>query len=93
MEDSNRSHKDGVERLKEAKDYSIWSRKDREKRLPELTDEQRDQMREYLKLIQMHGLNKTAEFANNEKECEGCPIFKQGQKLFADRSASSTTNN
>ena len=45
-----------MEHLREAKEFSEWSKKDRESRLPQLTKEQREQMRQYLKLVDKNGL-------------------------------------
>ena len=45
-----------MERLREAKEFSEWSKNDRESRLPQLTKEQREQMRQYLKIVDKHGL-------------------------------------
>lgn len=81
VDDSSRRHKDGLERLKEAKEFAKWSKKDREERLPPLTPEQREQMRNYLHLVEQHGLNKGFDDAQG---CVGCPVMN-GKKM---RSAS-----
>lgn len=79
--DSQRQHQEGLERLKEAKEFAAWSKADREARLPKLTNEQREQMREYLQLVEHHGITKASHMS--ARECEGCPIMRQGKKLFA----------
>lgn len=84
VEDSNRIQRDGLERLREAREFAEWSKKDRESRLPKLTEDQRDQMREYLKVIEQHGLAKAFESPNG-KGCdgEGCPVLAQARKAVA----------
>ena len=46
-----RRHIAATEHLSEARQFARLKAKDREDRLPPLTDEQRDQLREYLKLL------------------------------------------
>ncbi|EEC43309.1 predicted protein [Phaeodactylum tricornutum CCAP 1055/1] len=81
LEAGARDQRDGLKHLQEAKEFAEWSKKDREARLPKLTPEQREQMREYLKIVQQHGLTKGMEGAENN-DCNGCPVLKQG-KSFA----------
>ena len=84
VEDSNRSHQRGLEHLKEAKEFAEWSKKDREARLPPLTEEQRAQMREYLKIVQKHGLNMSF---TDGKERLGCPVMQVRKKEAAAAAA------
>jgi hypothetical protein len=71
-----------LERLREAKEFAEWSRKDREKRLPPLTDEQQEQLREYLNIVSKHGLRKAFEDPSG-KECVGCPVLGRTQKALS----------
>jgi hypothetical protein len=77
VEGSRLQHKDGVERLREAREFAEWSYKDREARLPKLTNEQSEQMQNYLQLVGRHGLSKTFSDAS---QCEGCPIVGRAKK-------------
>lgn len=74
-----------MERLREAKEFSEWSKKDRESRLPPLTDEQREQMRQYLLLVNSHGLRMAlADASNNRIDCPGCPVLDQARRQVSD---------
>ena len=61
IESAGQSHADATEHYREAKEFAKWSAKDRaEKRanLPPLTPEQRQQMRQYLQIMQeYHAFN------------------------------------
>lgn len=61
IDSAGKSHADATEHYKEAKEFAKWSAKDRaEKRanLPPLTPEQREQMRNYLQIMQeYHAFN------------------------------------
>lgn len=87
VSDNQRKQIQGQEHLREAKEFSEWSKKDREARLPKLTEEQREQMRQYLLIVQRHGLSKA--FAgemqrnNDDDDCPGCPVLKQTRKVAA----------
>jgi hypothetical protein len=73
-----------LDRLKAAKEYAEWSRKDREARVPKLTPDQRTQMREYLAIVQHHGLNQG--FADSSKDAEDfsrCPVMQREEKRNA----------
>jgi hypothetical protein len=83
VDDSTRLHKDGLERLREAEEFAKWSKKDREARLPPLSPEQREQMRNYLQIVEQHGLSKGFE---DTKQCVGCPVM-HGKNVQADTSA------
>ena len=56
---------DATESLREAREFAAWSSKQRQEAvadLPELTDEQRQQMRAYLRMMQeYHVLNPDSE--------------------------------
>lgn len=83
VDDTARRHQDALARLREAEEFAKWSKQDREKRLPPLTPEQREQMREYLKIVQQHGLSKGFEDTN---QCVGCPVMhgKKAQSVSSD---------
>lgn len=81
MEDSKRQHVEGLERLKEAREFAEWSRKDKEARLPELTDEQREQMRQYLQLVGKHGVTQAA----SNEDCVGCPVVRNATEILGLR--------
>jgi hypothetical protein len=66
VNDTARRHQDALSRLREAEEYAKWSKKDREERLPPLTPEQREQMREYLKIVDQHGGRKGFEDPDSE---------------------------
>jgi len=91
VRDTDRQHREGVERLKEAKEFAEWSRKDRESRLPKLTAEQKDQMRNYLRIVEDHGLAKAFEDPTGKGDCEGggCPVLASARKAAAMVSGSS----
>lgn len=74
MDDAERRQQECLEHLQEAYDYAEWSKKDREARLPDLTSAQREQMRQYLTMVQQHGLSKGF---HDQERCEGCPVMKQ----------------
>lgn len=61
LNSAGKSHADATEHLREAREFAEWSAKDRaEKRadLPPLTTEQREQMRNYLRMMQeYHAFN------------------------------------
>jgi hypothetical protein len=81
VDDSTRKHQEGLERLRQAREFAEWSRRDREARLPPLTVEQAEQMRHYLQIVEQHGFSKSLELAaaaNGGKQsmddCVGCPV-------------------
>jgi hypothetical protein len=75
VDDSARKHQEGLEHLREAREFAEWSRKDREARLPRLTPEQKTQMMQYLYIVEQHGLSKSFETATRGvADCEGCPV-------------------
>jgi hypothetical protein len=61
LEQADKTHLTATEHYKEAKEFARWSAKDRaEKRaeLPPLTEEQREQMKAYLRIMQeYHAFN------------------------------------
>ena len=79
VEDAQRKHLDSLERLREAREFAEWSKKDREARLPELTDEQREQMQQYLRVVNQHGMSS---FFEESKECVNCPVTVTAKKLI-----------
>lgn len=88
VEDFKRVHLDGVERLQEAKEFSEWSKKDREKRLPKLTPEQREQLHEYLKIVQQHGIHQAY---SDDADCSvsKCPVLKNTKNALVSMTGSS----
>lgn len=88
VDDSTRKHREGLEHLKKAKEFAEWSRKDREKRLPPLTQEQASQMKQYLQMVEEHGISKISEGA-----CEGCPVIsaREGERLEVYRTSEAKT--
>ena len=85
VEDAERRQQNGLERLREAREFAEWSKKDREARLPKLTDEQREQMRQYLQIVEQHGVSKAIE---NAKQCVGCPVLAQAQEAATPQARS-----
>lgn len=91
VDDQRRMHSEGMGHLQEARQFAKWSDQDRKSRLPELTDEQREQLHAYLKLVQRHGLNKAfsqdkhqdrqSRDENDDSGCggRGCPVFADGR--------------
>jgi hypothetical protein len=83
VEDAERNHTEGMERLREAREFAQRSRQEHEQNLPQLTDEQDRQLRKYLRLIEDHGWNKSIEMASRQQQlqesssadCEGCPVL------------------
>ena len=61
VESSGKSHADATEHYREAREFAKWSAEDRAKKresLPELTPEQRQQMKNYLRIMQeYHAFN------------------------------------
>jgi hypothetical protein len=95
VDDSTRKHQEGLERLRQAREFAEWSRRDREARLPPLTVEQAEQMRHYLQIVEQHGLSKSLELAANGgqpsmDDCVGCPVA--GLVKTATLSAAATNN-
>jgi hypothetical protein len=76
VDDAERKHREGLEILKEAHEFSEWSRRDREARLPKLTTEQEAQMNEYLRIVENHGLSKAFAAMDSGEDCYNCPIMK-----------------
>jgi uncharacterized protein YfaT (DUF1175 family) len=72
--DASRKHQEGIEHLRKAKDYAAWSKQDREAQLPPLTEEQQEQLRNYLQLVEQHGMKRSFQEAMTDKDCAGCPI-------------------
>jgi hypothetical protein len=65
VDHADKQHIEATESYRKAKEFAAWSRKDRLEKtqeLPPLTDEQRKQMRQYLRIMQeYHALNPDSE--------------------------------
>lgn len=95
VEDAKRRHEDGLQRLEEARAFSAWSESQRESKLPKLTEEQQEQLQQYLRLVEEHGWNRSMEASEKGKgECVGCPVVmnfgKQSRKNNATAESSET---
>lgn len=44
------NHEVGVKHLQEARSFAVWAQEDRESKMPELNEEQKEQLRRYLSL-------------------------------------------
>lgn len=76
VKDHRKQQNEGLARLKEAREFAEWSHKDRESKVPQLTAEQRDQLNNYLRLVERHGVSRMLEDPSlKSSECVGCPIF------------------
>jgi hypothetical protein len=56
VSDTNQKHILSMKYLQEANQYAKWSEQDRQSKLPHITNEQRDQIYNYLNIIQQHGV-------------------------------------
>src|SRR6476620_3452314 len=95
VNDSDRQQREGLERLQEARQFAAWSKNDRESRLPQLSTEQRMQMRNYLQLVEEHGLAKSFDHPNgsgNGCEGEGCPVLARARRAVAAVTAGSSSS-
>jgi hypothetical protein len=63
VRDANKKHEDGIHHLQEANEFALWSENDRRKRLPAITAEQREQIQQYLAIIQQHALHESIQTA------------------------------
>ena len=57
VDHADQQHIEATENYKKAKEFAAWSRKDRLEKtqdLPPLTDEQKKQMRQYLRMMQQY---------------------------------------
>lgn len=80
VDDTARKHKEGLQHLRQAQEFAEWSHKDRQERLPKLTDEQKTQMMQYITLVQQHGMSKSFDAnaqsgVSKEEACVGCPVM------------------
>jgi hypothetical protein len=57
-----------MQHLQEANTYAIWSEQDRASKLPVLTQEQRQQIHEYLQIVQEHGLTKSIQQQQQQQQ-------------------------
>lgn len=89
VEVAERRHKDGLQNLKEAREWAEWSARDREKRLPKLTKQQEEQMKNYLKIVEQHGVNKAPLMSSGTEVCRNCPIFRNSSTVAMKGSANS----
>jgi hypothetical protein len=63
VRDANKKHEDGIHHLQEANEFALWSENDRRQRLPAITAEQREQIQQYLAIIQQHALHESIQTA------------------------------
>jgi hypothetical protein len=63
VRDANKKHEDGIHHLQEANEFALWSENDRRKRLPAITAEQREQIQQYLAILQQHALHESIQTA------------------------------
>jgi len=54
----DRKHKEAVEKLKESYEFADWSHNERERQLPQLTPEERRQMKNFLDLMMENEMRK-----------------------------------
>jgi hypothetical protein len=66
VRDANKKHEDGIHHLQEANEFAVWSENDRRQRLPAITAEQREQIQQYLAIIQQHALHESIQTAMND---------------------------
>jgi hypothetical protein len=99
VSDSDKQQLERLGHLREAGEFAEWSRRDRESKLPPLTDEQREQMQQYLRLVERHGLRRVVEHRrrangdgyndgaeDDDDDCvgSGCPAFRHVTRKFTD---------
>lgn len=70
VSDTNAKHIKNMEHLHEANRYAQWSEQDRRSKLPPITEEQRQQIYEYLSMVQQHGLTKSLAAATAQASAE-----------------------
>jgi hypothetical protein len=87
MSNVDRKNQEGLSRLKEAKEYAEWSRNDRESKVPPLTIEQREQLRNYLSIVEEHGLKHAFAAMHRGEEHKGLPIMGLGKSVSLPRSS------
>lgn len=51
VEGVTNTHEEATQHLKESRKFAVWASEDRKKRAPELTDQQRQQLQNYLALM------------------------------------------
>jgi hypothetical protein len=77
--DLNATQIQNMKHLEEANEYARWSERDRASKLPTITEEQRQQIRQYLLLVQEHGFTKSFAATNGNEAFSGnssnCPIL------------------
>jgi hypothetical protein len=83
VRDADRQHEQGRQHLQEAHQFAAWSAQDRQQRLPPLTAEQRQQVHDYLLLLEQHGWHKSlvqedmAHCVDGTKDRRQCPILNR----------------
>jgi hypothetical protein len=66
VRDAHKKHEDGIHHLQEANEFALWSENDRRQRLPAITAEQREQIQQYLAILQEHALHESIQTAMND---------------------------
>ena len=87
VSDANAKHMKNMEHLQEANAYAQWSEQDRLSKLPSITPEQRQQIQQYLSIIEQHGYSKSvaAHERQQQKGDDGnsndkCPVLPNSSK-------------
>lgn len=87
VSDANSKQKESIGHLREANIYAKWSEEDRQSKLPTITPEQRQQIHQYLSIIQQHGLSKsmTSQQGNSQEDISNpkCPVLPTNNKATA----------
>ena len=68
VSDANAKHLKNMEHLHEANAYAQWSEQDRLSKLPSITPEQRQQIQQYLSIIEQHGFSKSVAAQQGQQE-------------------------
>jgi hypothetical protein len=83
VRDADRQHESGRQHLQEAQQFAARSAQDRWERLPPLTAEQRQQVQDYLFLLEQHGWHKSLaqqdmiNCTDDAKDRRQCPILSR----------------
>ena len=87
VSDANAKHVKNMEHLHEANKFAQWSEQDRLSKLPSITPEQRQQIHQYLSIVQQHGLSKSVAQAQEQEGSNEnvttnaqCPILSNNHK-------------
>jgi hypothetical protein len=74
--DYTRKHKEATKHLQEAEEFAKWAKQDRKSRVPQLKDDQRNQLKEYLQLVEQHSINMMIHPSRGKDgNCNGCPVL------------------